>query len=198
MAKIIPLSMSVEEFMLQKSDWATKRRLCNLYSLSNDALTLRLRSFRGRVELLTVKGTDGVRFLTRLYKRSQVRAAVASFTRRRVGKRSAADPHKWLDAHEAAELLGFSRAESFNGWLCNCERKPNRRKKWRNFPSGKARSIFVYEKESLLECRNWFLQRKRQEDRLPSLGGGSCGVDALSAGVDVWEHMGYSRKEALK
>lgn len=198
MAKIIPLQLSVEEFMPQKTAWASKRRLCNHHGLSNDALTLRLRRFRGRVELLTVIGADGVRFKTRLYKRSQVRAAVASFTRCRVGKRSAADLHKWLDAHESAELLGFSRPESFNKWLYNCERKPNRRKEWRNYPSGKARSIFVYEKESLLEVRNWFLQRKRQEDRLPSLCGGSCGVDARYAGVGVWEHMGYSREEALK
>lgn len=198
MAKIIPITMSVEEYLKHADEWAPKRRLCSSYGLSKDALTMRLRSYRGRVEMLRVRENDGRRFTTPLYKRSQVHAAIVSFTKRREwvehGDRESC---KWLDAHEAAELLGFSRAESFRKWLSFCERKPRRAKKRRNYPSGKAKYIYFYEKESLEECRNWFQQRKRQEDRMPSLDGRSCGVDAYLSGMEVWEHMGYNRKELI-
>ena len=196
MAKVVPITLSIEEFLPQRLKWGSKRQLRALYGLSNEALTLRLRSFRGNMELLTVLDKEGFAFMTRLYKRSQVHAAIRSFTRRRGCNRADADTLKWLDAREAAVLLGFSHPSGFNKWFSFCERKPKRRKKWRNFPSGKARRIFVYEKESLLECRNWFLQRKRQEDRLPSLKG-SCGQDPFLSGVEVCEHMGYSRKEYM-
>lgn len=165
MAKIIPKEMGVKEFRKNRGDWLSTGEICARYGLSSDTLLYRLRNFRGRIEMLRVKGGIGHRFRSHFYNRKQVYRMLYSYDRRR--NRGVSAGAKLISAEEAAHLLGFANAISFRCWTYRSEQKPRRvafRKKCKN---GAFRISYLYELESVYECRNWFLQRKRSVDRRP-------------------------------